>query len=419
MTIRRSTAIAAVVVLVSLVPAAPQAQFGREPAGRLEFENGRDARGIPFQLNSDKIYLQTVVNSQGPFWLVLDTGSPGMILDTAAARRLGLETGEPWRAGGAGEDPFMLASVRERVDVSLPGVRMLNQNAVAGPIDRVVGPFEGRRIDGVLGCHNVFADFVVEIDYAGGTISIIAPEDFEIADDEVKILPVRLEDGVAIFEGTLVPMSGEAVTGRFVLDTGLRGTGVLTSPFVKTHRLEERCGPTVVATTGGGIGGQVRTRLGRISRLQAGDLLLHDLYIGMYQGSSGVLASEDIAGIFGSAILQRFRPVFDYPRGRVALYPAPFDADRLDMDKSGMFLVSGEMDRSVVTVIDVIEGSPAGEAGLERGDVIALVDGAPAGALGLEEIRRAFRRKDGTVINLVVERDGQRREARLTLRRVI
>lgn len=101
MIIHRISRTAASIALVTIITAAQaNAQFGREPAGRLEFENGRDTRGIPFQLNSDKIYLQTTVNGEGPFWLVLDTGSPGMILDSGSARRLGLETGEPWSAGG-------------------------------------------------------------------------------------------------------------------------------------------------------------------------------------------------------------------------------------------------------------------------------------------------------------------------------
>jgi carboxyl-terminal processing protease len=70
-------------------------------------------------------------------------------------------------------------------------------------------------------------------------------------------------------------------------------------------------------------------------------------------------------------------------------------------------------------VIDVVEGSPGDEAGLVKGDVIVLVDGVPARELGLENIRRTFRRKTGTVVNLGVENGGERREARLTLRRVI
>jgi len=408
-----------VVILIASSPAF--AQFGREHDGRHEFDNGRDARGIPFQLNSDKIYLETTVNGEGPFWLVLDTGSPGMILDTGAAQRLGLETGESWSVGGAGEGEFLLAPVKGRVDVSLPGVRLLDQNAVVGPIDRIVGPFEGRRIDGVLGCYNLFADFAVQVDYQGETIDIIPPDDFVAGTngEEAKFLPVEIHDGHAFFEATLTPMSGEPIIGHFMLDTGLRGTGILTSPFVAAHGLESRCGPTVIATTGGGIGGEVRSRVGRVARLEMGDVSLENLYISMYQGKSGVLGSEEIAGILGSAILQRFRAVFDYTRERVVLYPAPFDADRLDMDKSGLFLVSGETDRSVLSVIDVIEGSPAGEAGLEAGDVLVEIDGVSAGELGLEKVRRTFRRPAGTLVELSVERNGGRHEALLKLRPII
>ncbi|MGD8414044.1 MAG: hypothetical protein PVF33_07420 [Candidatus Latescibacterota bacterium] len=110
------------------------------------------------------------------------------------------------------------------------------------------------------------------------------------------------------------------------------GRGILTSPFVAAHGLETRCGPTVVAVTGGGIGGEVRSRLGRVARLEMGDVSLENLYLSMNLGTSGLLASGDVAGILGSAILQRYLAVFDYPRERVVLNPVPFDADRLDLD---------------------------------------------------------------------------------------
>lgn len=61
--------------------------------GRFVFANGRDARDIPFELESDKIYLRVRLNGQGPFSMYLDTGAAGMVLDTATARRLALPLG--------------------------------------------------------------------------------------------------------------------------------------------------------------------------------------------------------------------------------------------------------------------------------------------------------------------------------------
>jgi C-terminal processing protease CtpA/Prc len=139
----------------------------------------------------------------------------------------------------------------------------------------------------------------------------------------------------------------------------------------------------------------------------------------MYQGTSGILANEGLAGILGSAVLQRYRCVFDYPGKHILFYDNTHDADRLDYDKSGMFLVSDVADRSIVSIIDVIAGSPGAEAGFEVGDIITAVDRIPVKELRLEGIRRLFRRPAGTELQLDIKRDGVYSKSSLILRRII
>ena len=147
--------------------------------GGFVFANGRDARNIPFELNSDKIYVQVRLNDQGPFWMMLDTGSPGMVLDTATAARLGLPLGKSGETTGAGEATFTLTEVTSTVDAGMPGVTLQKQPAAVGPLDQVIGPFEGRHLEGLLGCHNLMTRFVVEIDYARRLIHFISSQEFK------------------------------------------------------------------------------------------------------------------------------------------------------------------------------------------------------------------------------------------------
>jgi carboxyl-terminal processing protease len=72
-----------------------------------------------------------------------------------------------------------------------------------------------------------------------------------------------------------------------------------------------------------------------------------------------------------------------------------------------------------LTVIDVIEDSPADRAGLETGDVLAGVDGVPAAELGLESVRRSFRRRAGTEVEPGIKRGDRRFPARLKLNPVV
>ena len=404
--------------LVILFCAAENAAAQFQPAGRVVFDNGKSALDIPFELNSDKIYVEVRIAGGGPYWLVLDTGSPVMILDTRVADELHVTTGEGFEAGGAGENPFILAPADSTVDASLPGLSLLGQRAFVGGIDAVVGPYEGRRIDGVLGGYNIFSEYVVDVDYSEQKIGVYVREHFDLPDDG-RIVPIRIDGGHCAIEALSVLLDGDTLRGEFMLDTGLRGTLVYNTPFVNEHNLLERCGRTVYTTTGGGLGGQVKTHVGRIKTLVFGGFSMERLCVSLSQISRGALAGDDIAGIIGAGILQRFRAVFDYAGERLILSERSVDPGRLDFDKSGLFLVSDVDDRSIYRVIDVVTGSPADEAGFKVGDVLKRINGIHASRTSLEQIRRSFRRDEGTSYTIDYVRDNRAHTTTLTLRRVI
>lgn len=392
------------------------ARFG--PGGEIIFDNGENALAIPFELNSDKIYLKVEINDSGPFWLVLDTGSPGMILDTRVGEALAVTTGEGFEAGGAGEDPFVLSPADSTFDAVLPGVRLLDQPAFVGGIDAIVGPYEGRRIDGVLGGYNIFMKYVVEVDYHKQTISIYARDGYSPSPDGT-VVPIRIDGGHCAIKAQSVLAEGDTLDGEFMLDTGLRGTVVFNTPFVNKHDLIAKLSPTIFTTTGGGLGGQVKTHVGRLDDFVFGGFSIGAVPASLSQITSGAFASDYISGIIGSAVLQHFHVVFDYAGERLILSKNTFDAGRLDFDKSGTFLVSDVDDRSVYRVVDVVDGSPADEAGLAVGDIIREIDGMPASQVSLEKARRLFRGNEGMRIPITYERDGRLTRTMLVLRKVI
>ncbi len=391
-------------------------QFG--PGGDVVFDSGDKALAIPFELNSDKIYLQVEINNAGPFWLVLDTGSPGMILDTRVGDELGVTTGEEFEAGGAGENPFVLAPADSIFDGSLPGITLLDQPAFVGGIDAIVGPYEGRRLDGVLGGYNIFANFIVEIDYNKQIIDIYKRDGYTQRDGGT-VVPIHIEGGHSAIEAQSVLANGDTLAGEFMLDTGLRGTVVFNTPFVNKHELITALSPTIYTTTGGGLGGQVKTHVGRLADFVFGGFPLGPIPAGLSQLTRGAFAGDYVAGIIGSAVLQHFYVVFDYAGERLILYENTYNAGRLDFDKSGTFLVSDVDDRSVYRVVDVIDGSPADDAGLAIGDIIRGIDGSNASEISLEQVRRLFRGDAGTQLKIEYERDGRLDTATLVLKKVI
>lgn len=75
-------------------------------------------------------------------------------------------------------------------------------------------------------------------------------------------------------------------------------------------------------------------------------------------------------------------------------------------------------DRAGQTVItEVLENSPASEAGLRAGDVIVAVDGAPVAGLSLEQISQLIRGAEGTQVVLTIRRGGEEPTLAFTIAR--
>ncbi|MDQ7857660.1 MAG: S41 family peptidase [Armatimonadota bacterium] len=68
-------------------------------------------------------------------------------------------------------------------------------------------------------------------------------------------------------------------------------------------------------------------------------------------------------------------------------------------------------------ITDVLENSPAGEAGVRGGDVILAVDGVPTAGRSLEEVSQMIRGAEGTTVTLRLQRNGQVEPVTLTIER--
>ena len=100
------------------------------------------------------------------------------------------------------------------------------------------------------------------------------------------------------------------------------------------------------------------------------------------------------------------------------LEPNRFMSDSEEYDMSGMLLIDEGTDFRTFKVRRTIENSPATLAGLREGDIISAVDGKSTSNLMLEQVRQMFKQK-GRSYRLTVERDGQKIQTKIRLRRLI
>jgi hypothetical protein len=387
----------------------------RADAPAFSFEKGKSALAIPFELNSNKIYLPVRVNGGAPRWFILDSGCPVTAVDLELARELKLPVENLGAIGGAGEGRTQRGDTKVR-SLSLPGLELRPTRVWALGVNKPVSPFEGRRIDGLLGVD--FLDrFVVRIDYPNRKLDVIDPSEHAPAKEAIAV-PLERFGGHWTVRATLQPTGGKPVEGKFILDIGVRLPLMVNTPFVNRHDLIEVLGATRRATVGGGLGGEVIHHLARLKSIQVGGLEVKSPYVSLSQDSKSLNAAEDFDGILGAEVFRRYRFTLDFPGKRV-LFEKTAEANKpYEFDASGMFLVARGKDFRTFEVLSVTQNSPASDAGIRKGDVIVAVDGRPAASLTLEKLRASFR-DVGATRKLTLQHGDEKKVVKIGLRRLV
>ena len=250
------------------------------------FRDGSDSARIQFNLNTNKPYLQVRANSTGPYWFLLDTGSISMVLDTELAEKLALSGGETFEASGGGEGSIT-ASVGGGVALAVGNLEVSTGPVDILPINRAISFSEGLRVDGLLG-HDLFANLVVEIDYAGQVITFHERRQFSYKGRGV-VVPLQMVRGHPFVNAELVSARGDSIAGSFLVDTGWRSALSLNAPFVGTHSLLATS-RTIQAVTGVGVGGASIEAVGRVKSLRLGPLAIEDLVTNLKRQSRNTVA---------------------------------------------------------------------------------------------------------------------------------
>jgi PDZ domain/Aspartyl protease len=368
-----------------------------------------------FEQTSHKPFVRVSVNGRAPAWFVLDTGANGgSVLDADLARELSLPLKDPReRRLGAGEGVTVTVARAAGVTLSLAGAALPEGEVTVFPLSHVA-PYEGRAIRGLLGS-DFFRRFTVRIDYARRKVTVYDPARFAYSGPGA-VIPCDLAAEWCIVDATLTA-GGVPIPARVIVDTGVRMGLVLNRPFAEAQ-VAPRVGTVVEATVGGGIGGETRGGLARLDGLALGPVALERPVVVLSRDTSGVLARDDLSGILGGPILERFTVIFDYARKRMILEPGSDAGRPMEYDMSGLFLVARPPAFDLFEVKSVLPGSPADRAGLARGDRVTRVGSKRTSELSLEELRGRLERP-GERVTLTVERDGKEREVSFETRRLV
>jgi hypothetical protein len=369
---------------------------------------------LPFELINKHIFLKVNVGSR-PLWFVLDTGDKFAIIDLDRAKELGLNLEGAVRMGGAGANTATGAFVKG-ASFTVPGVAGFSQPVTLALPIRGMAPRLGQDFDGIIGA-DFISQFVVEVDYEARVIRLHDKNSFQYS-GRGEAIPIHLNSGGhPIIEAEVTPLGGTPVTGNFVIDIGSGGALALYSPFVTEHQLLTPSLKTIKAIGSGGAGGQIAGQLGRVAELKIGSFKLTKPVTLFSQDKAGAFASSALIGNIGQQVMSKFKIWLDYGGNQIIMEPNATFNNGFDRAFSGLSFKADGNDYKTFRITDVLEDSPASEAGLQINDVIVAVNDQQAGQLTLTGLIELFERS--TPYKLTVRRGEQTIKVTLTPRKLI
>jgi hypothetical protein len=370
---------------------------------------------LPFELVTHHIMLQASVGSARSLAFALDTGDRFAALDLERARALGVALGAELSVAGAGSQRTKAAFVRD-AEFGLAGFSGFAQPIhLALPL-RPLTPRLGQDCDGIIGTE-FLRRFVVEIDYLARTLTLHDPAEF-VYRGTGESIPMRLDgEGHPVIQAEVTLDGSEPIRGGFLLDIGANSALVLHSPLVRARQLPGPRLKTMPPLDGGGTGGALRGRIGRVAALSIGARRLPQPPTLFSEDAAGAYANSDLQGSIGARVASRFKLVLDYAHERIVFEPSAAVDEPFGGVSSGLRLEAEGSDYRTFRVKQVADASPAAEAGLQPEDLIRAVDDRAAAEWTLSRLLDTFERTGSHT--LTVARGAQSLQLQLTPRPII
>ena len=370
---------------------------------------------IPFELVARHIMLKVTTDKSRPMSFVLDTGAKQGIIDIDRAKELGLNLEGQLRVGGAGAQTSAGARVRD-ARWSLVGLENFSQPiSLAIPLGNIAARF-GHDFDGIIG-GDFISEFVIEVDYAARVLKLHDKNKFKYT-GAGEIIPIQLnEHGHPTLEAEVTPLDSKPIRAKFVLDLGSGGALALHSPFVTEHNLLGGKNKNIRAIGVGGAGGQSTGRFGRVAELKIGSHKISNPTTLFSEDKSGAFANAALGGNIGQQIAAKFKLFLDYTNRRIILEPAKSFAEPFERAIPGFALRAEDKDFRTFRITDVLENSPASEAGLQKDDLIMKVDDQANTDLTITKLQELFERSRS--YKLTIRRGDQTLQVTLVPRKMV
>jgi len=268
---------------------------------------------IPFTYVDNRIVVECKLDGEGPFTMILDTGSPSIAVTPETAAELHVAVRDAGTVTGAGNN----AAKNGRAAIaglSLGNLTFKNLNADVLDLTEIRRKLHFPRLDGIIG-YPIIKQFALFVDVDNQTLTLAATAP-----------RVPLDATTTHFEGVLPEIHAviDGIAGTVLVDSGDRSSLTLFGPFAKRNGFFGRYPSRENIVTGYGLGGPVYADVFTLPSIDVFETHLTNVVTRASRQTGGVFASTADSASIGTGILKRFNIVFDYPHDTIVAWPSKY-----------------------------------------------------------------------------------------------
>lgn len=411
---------------------------------------------VKFKLVGNLIIIPIEINGKS-LSFILDSGvSSTVLFNLTAADSLELKNVEKITLHGLGEGDHVEALLSKNNHFKIKNIQNPQQNLfiiINAKID--LSAKLGETIHGIIG-YDLLKDFIVFIDYAKTQLHFYNPKSYvykkchkcEVFELEFNKNKPYIDTQVAIFENQ--PL----FDAKLLIDTG--GSDAL---WLFEESRKEIISPPLnfYDYLGEGLSGSIFGKRSRIHLFKIGNFTFNEPTASFPDSTSVAFVNtfKERNGSIGGKILKRFNIILDYPNQKITFKKNRYFKESFNYNMSGIELVyhgqtlvkekeptSFNIDRTgfasntnsnpvfvlsynykynfkpIYKISQVVEGSPAFEAGLKKEDILVSINGDAAYKYKLDELTYFFYHHENNKLRIEVERNGVRLKFEFKLRRM-
>jgi len=374
---------------------------------------------IPFTLKNNLIVVSAKLNHFLKVNFIVDSGAEQTIITKKQiADVLALDIGYTQSFLSADLQTVMYASLAKNLNLKFEQLQLPNQHVFILEEDYFdLEGITGIPIHGILSLRH-FKGWLTKVNYKKQKIELTPfYREEQITKNFYKMF-CKVKQNRFYLSGCIDNQSADTANINLLVDTGSAHSLVLHNYSHPKINLPEKYVKGVIGLS---LGGVVEGYIGKTTLLNISGLEFYQLKT-HYQVLPHI---EDLSildgrhGFIGNQLLKNYSIIFDYQTPAIYFKKRKTKRKLNDDDKSGLILFATGKNLNQLIIRNVVENSPADEAGILPEDRLLSINNKPVQLLSLNRVNKILSSKAGKKVKLTLRRGADRYKKKIILRNLI